>query len=1250
MRHATKIFAVILVLASAFFLLPQTVSFASDSDDGCFALPNSIDHPTGVKEPSAQELALIEATAQEAVKILPNESGLDRINESREANGLSQLSMQYAESSDGIILDNDSGYNLSEYTAYSLPVMVDNSQLKYFPQIGDQGSLGSCAAFATTYYMMTYTTARARDWDVKTDGYSKIFSPKWAYNLDNNGNDDGSYPGDIAIIMQCNGAPTWQEFPYDSDFRQWPTTASTWRSAMKYAISGYGFIRDLNTPAGLNNLKNALNNGMVVEMMTDDFYGWVGNTVKDNPDSTADDSVVGKWAAYYMNEWGGRHAIVIVGYNDAIWCDRNNDNVRQDDELGAFKVANSWGASWGDNGYTWFSYAAVNDTKETTGHAAITKDNMVMYLQTDARDYVPLVTADVTLTTADRGDLDFFCGANWPQTNLPDTVDRMDWPSYFKLSNPAYPFWGNGGKYSLAGTTTSTTGTVVVNLSDLLTGGNFTYYSPDPHDWSGSGGDLAYCLGISDRTLNTGSTINSVVFHVDKTGQTISAEEPSTFVDDDIAWYHAVGPLNPGSSAPAADAGVYNLPQMTPGTPVSATLTSQSPTKEWRFTPTETGTYLFYTDSQKVSFEVQNDARNTLYKSGTLSCALTPIRGKFYAGTTYVFKTSGTFYFGSESSISCRCMLKMINPASDADLFDFFQVDEDCTRLNIAPAFDANTYQYSVVLPEGKEYFRIYPITESERARIYIDGQPAREKEIILNWLDHVQVKVAVVSQDASNRKEYTINVTRPYSSNADISYLNLSGIPGYGILPDGTYDCGMPVGLDSTTLTPIPASKYASVTIDGVQQASKTYTPRIGETLSSTVVVTSQDGTNSKTYRLKIRKPGSDLYITNLNLSAGAATPALHPAMTEYFWFVPSSVSQFTLSPVCSVADAQMYIDGVKTNTKTYQAFNQPTMQIKIKLVCDEGRTVKEYTLTVGRYAGSLPIPGAPNAGSSSGITASVGVLSPGFNAQTYQYSLKLDEYTSSVNITFQKVLSSDKVTMDASSRLSRSYTLKPGASKTVTVRVKSGKITTVYKINIQRAKSTNSDLSSLSVKSGNMTPAFSQDSGDYTAVLSASQGSVSIKAAKADKYALTIINGSKTAQKSIKIANGEKKTVTISCIAQAGNSKAWSVTLVKPPRIKTLKAAPRISGKPAVQPGIKPLTITYALVGAGGYAKLDVLTQTGWATLTEGQVSSKTQKYVWDGTIAGAQLPPGLYTLRLSASSNGLDAVPKTTVICVK
>lgn len=61
-----------------------------------------------------------------------------------------------------------------------LPSFVDLSTSKYFPAIGNQGSLGSCATWATVYYQFTYEMNRMRGTAATPENTA---SPKFVYNL-----------------------------------------------------------------------------------------------------------------------------------------------------------------------------------------------------------------------------------------------------------------------------------------------------------------------------------------------------------------------------------------------------------------------------------------------------------------------------------------------------------------------------------------------------------------------------------------------------------------------------------------------------------------------------------------------------------------------------------------------------------------------------------------------------------------------------------------------------------------------------------------------------------------------------------------------------------------------------------------------------------------------------------------------------------------------------------------------------------
>lgn len=68
----------------------------------------------------------------------------------------------------------------------------------------------------------------------------------------------------------------------------------------------------------------------------------------------------GEIGCLYMRGNNGYHAMTIVGYDDNVYFDLNQDGTIQDYERGAFLVANSWGKAYGNDGYIWILYDALN--------------------------------------------------------------------------------------------------------------------------------------------------------------------------------------------------------------------------------------------------------------------------------------------------------------------------------------------------------------------------------------------------------------------------------------------------------------------------------------------------------------------------------------------------------------------------------------------------------------------------------------------------------------------------------------------------------------------------------------------------------------------------------------------------------------------------------------------------------------------------------------------------------------------------
>ncbi|NLS91353.1 MAG: C1 family peptidase, partial [Planctomycetaceae bacterium] len=311
-----------------------------------------------------------------ASDVLLNELGLERVNSARAELGLAPLSEQevaiapLGEEVVDALLDQTAGGAGGELLDMAgvqgvLPSAVDNSTLQYFPGIRNQGSLGSCVPFSVTYYTLTHMTAMARGWDVTnpSDNTNK-FSPKWTYNMVNDGVDGGANIVEVMSVLADHGAPTWAEMPYDSNFRQWVyNDASVWRDAIQYRPNDMGYVSNVGATVGLEQVKTLLANGYLLNYSTY-INSWQYKTIGNDPSTTDDDYAVGKKAAYWVNGTNGGHVMTVVGYDDSIWVDINSNGTIDSGEKGAFRIANSWGTSWSpggvnDGGFTWLAYDAL---------------------------------------------------------------------------------------------------------------------------------------------------------------------------------------------------------------------------------------------------------------------------------------------------------------------------------------------------------------------------------------------------------------------------------------------------------------------------------------------------------------------------------------------------------------------------------------------------------------------------------------------------------------------------------------------------------------------------------------------------------------------------------------------------------------------------------------------------------------------------------------------------------------------------
>lgn len=220
----------------------------------------------------------------------------------------------------------------------NLPSSVDLGSK--FPPIGDQGEYGTCVAWAVGYNLKTALNGIDNQWTVSQLAQAQNqTSPKdlfWAIPVSQKGSDCNGTQFEAAMDqLIARGGASLATAPYSSlgDCSQSPP--SDWnQDAANNKLVNYRKIADQSNSASMTveNFKAYLAEGRPIAIgakLGDRFMRWNSDAVIDydtynNP---------GMQHAY--------HAMVLSGYNDA---------------KGAFKLVNTWGNSWGDNGNIWVDY------------------------------------------------------------------------------------------------------------------------------------------------------------------------------------------------------------------------------------------------------------------------------------------------------------------------------------------------------------------------------------------------------------------------------------------------------------------------------------------------------------------------------------------------------------------------------------------------------------------------------------------------------------------------------------------------------------------------------------------------------------------------------------------------------------------------------------------------------------------------------------------------------------------------------
>ena len=568
----------------------------------------------------------------------------------------------------------------AENAVNSKATSVDNSQSPYFPEVGNQGSIGSCGAWATVYYQFTYEMNKALG---RKTTHENSFNPLFVYNM------IGTNPGTCFEMLNEIGGAQYSLVPDELNVSTWNPTFDVWRDAANYRVTSYyeyenvgmknSRITSVDDP-DIAALKATLRNGGLI-YYTGFIYSYKYTKLKaSSENSEVNKSHVGEQVIYKEIGANGCHAMNIVGYDDNIWTDINENGKIDSGEMGAFKMVNSWG-QYANGGFCWIAYDALNEQSVVPGVAEEAERHSATITLLHANVNKDFKSSNIylkyTLNTSDRTD-------NYIEISAKRKSDGV---TYTRMTNP-YIHQGNVyGKTSYDGTAGAADGTMIVDLDNIIRGLN----SDNFHDYEWSvkfvdkGGDSA------PLTVKNAEVIDERAQKVYKLDASFPFNVNKTSVDVPLKAYYN---FNTITMSPASNIQVgkyhriyFNAENETAGT-----------------TPIK---YDFIVKSgDTVVYQSKVDAQSTdkTKKSSVIKAVWKPKKKGDYTATLRATDGSGAV---AERSVSFKVYISKLTIRS-LD-FDTGKYIGNYERVKITPQVTGGTgpYTYSYYYQKGKKTYTI---------------------------------------------------------------------------------------------------------------------------------------------------------------------------------------------------------------------------------------------------------------------------------------------------------------------------------------------------------------------------------------------------------------------------------------------------------------------------------------------------------------------------------------------------------------
>ena len=422
------------------------------------------------------------------------------------------------------------------------------------------------------------------------------------------------------------------------------------------------------------------------------------------------------------------------------------------------------------------------------------------------------------------------------------------------------------------------------------------------------------------------------------------------------------------------------------------------------------------------------------------------------------------------------------------------------------PAFNENTYAYTVTVPREVTTMMLTPTVKDSAANAVVTGNSSLA-------IGDNNFSIKVTAED-NTELTYTVKVVRTSSNNTYLSHLTIDGNPIAGFSKTNrSYTVN--VSSEVTNVVIGGSAEYpAYTTVEGLGSYS------ITTGINTIKVKVIAEDLTEEFYTINVNRLSSaNKFLSSLSIQETSLNEQFVQNVSSYTASVANNVTSINIEAIAADTRSTVTGDGLKSLNTGDNVFTIT--------VTAEDNTQNTYTLTVTRARNSDAF--------LKNITLSGGFqLDPVFDKNTTTYSVVVPNEMPSINVVASKNDAKATVTGDGLKTLNTGNNVV-----TITVTAENGQTTKTYTVNVYREKSTNAYLRDITSPQGIISPDFNKlvNTG-YEMIVTNDVVDVTFNITKDQEASSYVISGAET----LVVGNN---TVTIMVTPEEGTINIYEIVV---------------------------------------------------------------------------------------------------------